>query len=129
MNNKGFAITGILYTLFIMFLLILASVLGGLSSRRNILQKSLLSLEESFSGIELSSEEISNANTSQIAPVDGKYEFKITLVTGEELNNCVSYLKKGAELDYNNITFVPKDCNDYEISNVLIEKIISFESE
>ena len=137
MNNRGFAITGILYTLFIMFLLILVSVLSGLSSRRNILQKSLLSLEESFSGTALTpdNDKIEKANESHIAPIDGKYEFEIILETGEKLNNCVSYLKEGtgfsinAETSKSAITFVPKDCNQYRINTMKVTKIISFESE
>ena len=38
MNNKGFAITGILYTIFILFIMILLSILSGLNTRKNILE-------------------------------------------------------------------------------------------
>ncbi len=77
LDNKGFAITGILYTLFVLFLLIMMSVLAGLNSRKNSLEKSVMSLEESFSGNNAkSSEYITYVSENQIAPVTGKYVFE-----------------------------------------------------
>lgn len=125
LNNKGFAITGILYTLFILFLLIMLSLLAGLRSRKNMLEQSLKSLEETFDGTVLSSDKVEN----NIAPVDGKYEFKVTFVNDSASTyTCISYLKKGTEINPN-ITFIPKDCNDYEVLSMSVTKIISFESE
>lgn len=124
MNNKGFAITGILYTLFVLFLLVLVSVLTGLSARKNSLERSTQGLEESFSGsIEHSSEYITLANQAHIAPVDGKYQFKLN--DGELEHTCYAYLKKGTDLT-SNITLIPNDCNHYSYEKELT-KIYSFE--
>ena len=50
LNNKGFAITGILYTVFILFLLIITSVLAGLQLKRTMLERSIILLEDSYIG-------------------------------------------------------------------------------
>ena len=80
LNNKGFAITGILYTVFILFLLITVAVLAGLQSRKTMLEKSTMKLEESYEGKEQNSDLIDafNKGENSIAPVTGKYEFYIT---------------------------------------------------
>ena len=52
-GNDGFAITGILYTLFALFLMVLFSVLAGLSSRKNMLEKTTSALNESYVGKEI----------------------------------------------------------------------------
>ena len=77
LNNKGFAITGILYTLFILFLLILISILGGLSARRLMLEKSIEALETSYEGKD-DNAQIKEAIETKKAPVTGKYVFNIT---------------------------------------------------
>lgn len=124
LNNKGFAITGILYTLFILFLLILVSVLSGLSSKRRFAAYSLNKLEDSYTGVLQESSVITDANSSKIAPVTGKYIFK----TDPDNKTCVAYFKKGASLDSETITYIPKDCNDYEFTFEVTE-IYSFEEE
>ena len=48
MNNKGFAITGILYTLFILFIMILFSILSSLSYKKGILEKTVLGIEDDY---------------------------------------------------------------------------------
>ena len=118
MNNKGFAIGGILYSLFILFLLILVSVLGGLQSKKNSLMKSMASFERGITG-----NEITEVNGLVEAPVDGKYQF--SLLSNNEVK-CYAYLKKGTNL--NDITFVSDSCNQ-DNSVKKLEKIISFEEE
>lgn len=126
MNNKGFAITGILYTLFVLFLLVLLSVLTGLSARKNSLERATQGLEESFSGSSKhSSEYITLANQLHIAPVDGKYQF--SLRDGELEHICYAYLQKGTDLT-SNITLIPNDCNRYSYE-LELTKIYSFEEE
>lgn len=117
MNNKGFAIGGILYSLFILFLLILVSVLGGLQSKKNSLMKSMASFEKGITG-----SEITEVNGLVEAPVDGKYQF--SLLSNNEVK-CYVYLKKGT--NFNNITFISDSCNNNSIKK--LEKIISFEEE
>lgn len=103
MNNKGFAITGILYTIFILFIMVLLSILAGLSSRRSLLEKSIMSLEDDY--------KITDANMNNItgttAPFTGKYIFK------SDTTECTTYLKKGASLDSNSdsVTFIESGCN------------------
>lgn len=132
MNNRGFAITGILYTIFVLFLSILLSVLATISFKKGILEKTVSGLEDSFALEKVSS--ISNtyevkADTSNIALLDGKYVFKtkanVKDIDGinfiEVEKTCSVYLKKGdvilKEIDKDNLdsnfVFVPKDCNDY----------------
>lgn len=116
MNNKGFAITGILYTLFILFLLILISILSGLSIKKNILSHSINSLENSYLGTEVA---ITSRTTAQ---VDGKYVFTLRYANTENNGTattytCTTYLKKGTDMTSKaNMTFTPKDCNDYEFT-------------
>ena len=78
LDNRGFAITGILYTLMVLFLLVLLSVLNGLSSRKTMLEKSTEVLEDSYLGDDSKAkEDIEYVNTNKIAPRDGKYVFEM----------------------------------------------------
>lgn len=112
-GNDGFAITGILYTLFALFLMVLFSVLAGLSSRKNMLEKTTSALNESYVGKEIVID-VLNVHTlaTEGAPVTGKYIFEHTFKEeGKDpmLIKCSSYLKKGD--DITEITFVPNTCN------------------
>ena len=103
MNNKGFAITGILYTIFILFIMVLLSILAGLSSRRSLLEKSMMSLEDDY--------KITDANMNNItgttAPFTGKYIYK----RNNNETECTTYLKKGVSLASNSVTFIESNCN------------------
>ena len=77
MNNKGFAITGIIYTLFILFLMILLTVLAGLSSYQRLMVNSTRSLENSFEGEQMTDDDVTNIKNSGVASVSGKYVFKL----------------------------------------------------
>lgn len=126
LNNKGFAITGILYTLFILFLLILVSVLGGLSLKKNMLEQSISSLEDSYLGTLY--DEYDKDNITK-APVDGRYQFTFEESDGKIIT-CYSYLKKGTDLTSDTITYIPNDCNIYDDKkNLKLTEIISFEKE
>lgn len=134
MNNKGFAITGIIYTLFILFLMILLTVLAGLSSYQRLMVNSTRSLENSFEGEEISdvvnSDKFVDIKNDKTAYYLGKYIFELD--NGLE---CSAYLKKDTNFNgYNNAKsfsetvekLSPSDCNDYDINMNLI-KIYSFE--
>lgn len=124
LNNQGFAITGILYTLFILFLLILLSVLGSVSLKRNMLQQSISSQEDSFEGTLLSTNQLTEIVNSNITTVSGKYVFSIEGID----TKCFAYLKRGITLDDESITYTPSDCNDYE-QTLTLEEVYSFERE
>lgn len=118
MNNKGFAIGGILYSLFILFMLILVSVLGGLQSKKNSLMKTMASFEDGITG-----SEITKVDSLIEAPVDGKYQF---ILSNNSEVKCYAYLKKGTK--FANITYIPDSCNKNNSAKKL-EKIINFEEE
>ena len=88
MNNKGFAITGILYTIFILFIMTLLAILSGLNTRTKILKKSIEEFEKdnNYTITEATNEQIASMNTTKEAAFDGKYIFD---------QNCEVYLKKG----------------------------------
>ena len=118
MNNKGFAITGILYTIFILFIMVLLSILAGLSSRRSLLEKSMMSLEDDYKITDANGSNI--APNTTIAPFTGKYIYKIN---NSEIE-CTAYLKKGVSLAPNSITFVEQDveqdCNSNK-NNLVVD--------
>lgn len=80
LDNKGFAITGILYTLFILFILLMFSILNGLQSKKQMLEKSTVKLEESFKLKDVTNDSkvgIIKANEEGKALISGKYTFEI----------------------------------------------------
>lgn len=108
LNNKGFAITGILYTLFILFIMILLSILSGLNTRKNIMEKSVETLANDY---KWGGQTLETSSSS--APKTGKYKYIATDGTEKE---CYTYLKSGASLDTSNIIFTTKECNDAKTS-------------
>ncbi len=141
LNNKGFAITGILYTLFILFILILVSILGGLQTKKQMLEKNTEKLEESYKGTDVTNDSnvgIEKAFSEKKALVKGKYVFELDS-NGTKVS-CYSYLNKGDILEKGSIKFTPKDCNDYNYTfnnennsaegiTMTLKNIYSFESE
>lgn len=140
MNNKGFAITGIIYTLFILFLMILLTVLTGLSSYQRLMINSTRSLENSYKGEEIvddpstNNDKFDNIKNNGKADYLGKYVFKLD--NGIE---CSAYLKKDTDFSgYDNkiaknfsqniAELSPYDCNDYNVNMNLI-KVYSFEGD
>lgn len=119
LGNRGFAITGILYTLFILFLLILLSVLGSVRSRKNMLEKSTELVEESYQGIKVDAAQVSLIREQKKALVKGKYVFELQFSDSSKVW-CYAYLNKEEEIvagkddqGRRRITFVPNDCNSY----------------
>lgn len=110
LNNKGFAITGILYTVLILFLLLLSSLLLMLTTRINRLIKLTDSINkevENNNVIEIENYDSTSAeNENKISnPIDGtkyfitsyrgKYEFNIN---DNNTNTCYSYLPENTLL-------------------------------
>lgn len=120
LNDKGFAITGILYSLLVMFLCILAFVLSGLRSNRTMLERSFVYFRDMYSG-KLRNDliDIINDDPNRTVPVSGKYVF--ILHSGNYDKECVSYLNRGDAINQY-IDFIPNDCNLYSY-------VYSFESE
>lgn len=81
LDNKGFAITGILYTLFILFILLMFSILNGLQTKKQMLERSTVKLEESFKLKDVTNDSnigIEKALTEGKALTTGKYSFEIS---------------------------------------------------
>lgn len=80
LDNKGFAISGILYTLLVLFLTVLLSVLGILRTQREMFEKSISDIEDDFSGHLIDSNQLANdilsGGSNIVAPVSGKYIFR-----------------------------------------------------
>ena len=106
MNNKGFAITGIIYTLFIIFLMVLLSVLSGLKSYQRLMSNSISGLENSFEGVKLedSSYEDNAIDGNGFVNYSGKYVFE----SGS--NICTTYLNKGMNIN-STIYFIEGNCS------------------
>lgn len=110
LNNKGFAITGILYTLLVLFMLTLISILAGLNTRKRIMDKSVETLENKYKYYNCG-----NTATSNDAPETGKYIYKSSNLT------CYAYLSKGTTTNPNNIQYTTTECNNNKASLHLIE--------
>ena len=109
MNNKGFAITGILYTVFILFIMVLLSMLSGLNQRMRILEKSIEIYNDSYKALNNSENastcDVSKMNNQQIAACTGKYIFGIK----NDNTICITYLKKGTRFTSDKISFIIKN--------------------
>lgn len=126
MNNKGFAITGIIYTLFLLFLTILLSVLSILNRYQTMMVNSTKDIETTYEGTLINEENIINNLT--ITKAKGKYIFDVELIDGTIINNCYSYLDKGINFNIDNITMSPSKCNN-NIKNKKLTSIYFFEGE
>lgn len=112
LNNKGFAITGILYTVLILFLLLLSSLLLMLTTRINRLIKLTdnINKEVENNNVINISEYLEDSNENKMSnPIDGnkyfitnyrgRYEF---VINGNNTNICYSYLPENTLLSINN---------------------------
>lgn len=91
LNNKGFAITGILYFVLIMFLMIISSLLLVLKTRINRLTDLNTTINEE---VELKEKIVDEPIDSYITSFRGKYIFEIT--DSEGVKTCYSYLPNNA---------------------------------
>jgi len=125
LNNKGFAITSVLYGLLILFVSLVGTYLAVLVSKMNRLNNISEEINDKYG---FTSEKIigSQITESYTAEYTGKYIFTVNF-DGETLD-CTSYMVKG-----NIITstfegeFVETDCNNYRIntgiSSIILEKV------
>ena len=121
LNNRGFAITGILYTIFVLFSLVLVSILAGLSSKKTFQEKSIESLEKGYIFDEIASDEITSTDSLK----SGKYHFLFTITkdgVNEEID-CYSYLSSFSlsETD-RDIEYTTYTCNKLKkLSNITVD--------
>ena len=131
LNHKGFAITGILYTVLIVFLLVLVSILGGLQARKMMLENSLIGLEESYVGDDSHSDQyVVEAKTRGMAPVTGKYIFEVQVTGDTKTYTCSSYLVKNMLIDYHQMSFLCDKGYTYGTDSpneLTLTKVYSFE--
>ena len=110
LNNKGFAITGILYTLLVLFSITLVSVLVGLNTRKKIMEKSVETLEGKYKY-----NSCGYKTTSTEAPETGKYIYKNGNLT------CYAYISIGQTLTSTNVTYTNANCNANKVGLKLSE--------
>ena len=148
LDNKGFAITGILYTILIVFLFVLSSLLLTMSTKLN---RSIKLTNNIYSSVENKNEisyidddnnYIDSNNNYFVAQYRGKYEFVIN--NGNECfaylpedsivlikNNKIYYKKdnniESSSINVNDINDISElaisDCNNSDINNVTFTKV------
>lgn len=137
MNNKGFAITGILYGTMIVFFMVVASFLGVLSSKKKLLESATNNIKEA---IELKSiittPQVINLNVRYITPVSGKYNFSFNYPTDKGCTgdlflskDTLIILKSTSLIEINkveiniaNLCTSTNNTSDYLLSNVTSTK-------
>ena len=121
LNNKGFAITGILYTVFVLFLLILLSVLSGLNIKRKTLEKNIKNINEQ---LEESCETMAESAIGYTTKYQGKYTI---VINGAEY---ITYLPKGKQLtqtELEDLTYIGISINPTGFSSATITEICTTE--
>ena len=119
LGNNGFAITGILYTIFIFFLMILLSVLGGLNTKRQLLEKNIEEINNKIEqkceskDISLSNNIVTTVTGMYVIKVNG-YQFTTYISKGKQLTN--EYLNKLKYLEVENSSGV-----DYQKYGKIVE--------
>ena len=110
LNNKGFAISAILYTLLILFTLTLISLIAGLNSRNKMLEKSIESIEKKYNWDCIDETKDSNLPYLPTTEKRGKYIFKGTNKEGNKIK-CTSYVNKEVNLNPEKLIYTTSTCN------------------
>ncbi len=100
LNNKGFAITSVLYALLILFVLLVGSYLTILVARKNRQDKITSQIENKYYFSHTSNEITIDDISTFKAPYTGKY---IINYEGNTEDDCYIYLVKGMKIDADNI--------------------------
>lgn len=104
MNNKGFAITGILYGVLLLFLMVLLSLLYVLVTRINrltTLNEEVKKVVETKNEITTIENKPTDAEPYYITTMRGKYVINIT-INNNSNKDCYAYLPKDILLKINN---------------------------
>lgn len=117
LNNKGFAITAVLYGLLILFVLLISSYLLVLSAKKNRVDTITSELEEEY----LIDKVLDNFSFPLTIPADGIYVFSFTDNAGSVYAECAlkSQLKANDVLVFDNglkkdnvhLEFTDIECN------------------
>lgn len=102
LNNKGFAITSVLYGLLILFVLLVGSYLTILTARKNRQDKITENIETKYYYSKMSGD--MTLEDDFTAPYTGKYIF-------DNNEKCYIYLAKGSVLDKSDIILGDSSCN------------------
>lgn len=127
LNNKGFAITSVLYGLLILFVILVGSYLTILVAKKNRLDKISEEINEKYGFNK--EKEMNNLDIYPEYEADytGKYFFDVNF-DGDTLA-CSSYITKGTTIkwSFDNGTFIENDCNtakkNNNISSLILKKI------
>ncbi len=118
LNNRGFAISAILYTLLILFTLTLISLIAGLNSRNKMLEKSIESIERKYNWDCIDEAKDNNLPNLQVAEKRGKYIFKGTNEEGNTIK-CITYINKSEILNPDKLTYTTSNCNLEAVKSTL----------
>ena len=125
LNNKGFAITSVLYGLLILFVSLVGTYLAILVSKMNRLSNISEDINDSYGFNKQAYEESVNIwlTFPYTAQYTGKYKFKA--IINDEEEECTSYLSKSTEItsDFSEVTFVESYCNENNISGIYLTQI------
>ena len=114
MNNKGFAITSIIYGLMLLFIVIITSflsVLVGRNRRMDILMDSVY--ESLYNEVNVNENSFDNSNNSYVTKKRSLYRFSING------NMCKAFLPKNTVLILGSF----KDSSDVNVANKLYFKV------
>lgn len=96
-NNKGFAVSGILYAILILFLMLLLMILANFQSRKILFDKQKASVYEKLNDLELIAEYFYSENLQEfITPKDGIYLLEVW--GADSSSSTGSYVRGKVEL-------------------------------
>jgi uncharacterized protein YpmB len=125
MNNKGFAITGILYGLMVLFMMLMLSFLSVLTAKKNKLEAISNSIDDSIT----MSEDIDVA-ASSLTTYKTKYRGNYVFTINSNTNECSVYLPSNAEVTISSGKIIVNgkdititDCDNTGVSSFSLKKV------
>ena len=107
MNNKGFAVTGIIYTLMVLFIVLIIVLLSMFSDRKKVLDKfknEVLDKVNKVSEVSASIFYASSENKNYKILLDGYYDLRITSSNGVTLNSTFYFYKnENIRIEFGNV--------------------------
>lgn len=116
LNNRGFAIASTLYTIFILFLMILLGILASLTARERMLDKSTETFASDYTTDKLDQSVVFDS----VVPVSGKYVFSMAGLD----SYCYSYLASGITIsNIRSLEYTTSECNNLKASTSQIDYV------